>query len=623
MKIGLFLCACGGNISSRISLEDLEQRLSPMEDLQIFQHPFLCSPEGQDYFRKNLQGLSGVLVGACSPHLHQETFLRILREESLRPFRWLALREEVAWTSSSQATEKAERLLRAGVAALRRSPPPRVRTLRPVPAVLILGAGVAGLKAALRAAESGLKVFLVEREPFVGGKALYLDRLYPRLECTSCVVSPLISALEARPEIQIFTQARLLKVEGEAGDFRVEVETLPRYVDLERCNGCGRCLEVCPSRPPALLRDPPHPFPRAPVLRPQRCLFFQGKGCRRCEEACPRGAIHLRDTLHRHRLRVGGIIIATGFEPYPGERLAHLGYGRWPGITTLYEVEKALTAGKIPGGLDRLPQRIAVVHCAGSRDRSHLPYCSEVCCSFALKASLRLKETYPQAEILHFYQDLRLKGLPGEELYRRARKAGLRFVRGRVAEVSPVPYPGSSPGGLTVVAEDTLARRRLKWRADLVVLVPGFVPERGAKEVAALLGLCPDAYGFFEPREEKMAPVESLREGIWLAGACTGPRDLGSSVATAEAAALSAHLFLHQKSLVKELPEIVWDETRCALCYLCVELCPFGAIGPFKEGLQIDPETCRNCGLCVSACPSGALRGIGGVAKETWEELLR
>ncbi|WP_168719511.1 CoB--CoM heterodisulfide reductase iron-sulfur subunit A family protein [Thermosulfurimonas marina] len=621
MKIGLFLCECGGNISEKIHFETLVKRLSGLEDLKIFRHPFLCSPEGQSFFREKARGLSGVLVAACSPHLHQETFWHLIRKEAPQPLKWLALREEVAWTSGPEATEKAERLLKFFLRALRRSRPPALRTLKPMPHVLILGAGAAGIKAALRLNACGLEVSLVEREPFVGGKALYLDRLYPRLECASCVVSPLISALAARPEIRVFTQARLVKVEGEAGDFVVEVETLPRFVDLERCNGCGKCLEICP-RPGALERDPPHPFPQAPVLRPQACLHFQGKKCQLCQKACPKKAFLFREGPRRHTLRVGGLIVATGFQPYPGARLESLGYGRLPEVTTLYEVEKALSQGKAPGGQKR-PQRIAIVHCAGSREQGHLPYCSEVCCGFALKASLRLKELYPEAEITHFYQDLRLRGLAGEELYRRARRAGLRFVRGRVAEISPIPYPETSSRGVTVVAEDTLARRRLKWGADLVILVPGFVPERGAGEVAGLLGLCPDEYGFFEPREEKTAPVESFREGIWLAGACTGPKNLADSVATAEAAALAAFLFLRQESLVKEAPSIYWHENRCGFCQLCVELCPFAAIRPLEGQIKIDPGACRHCGLCVSACPSGALEGSEGSFTEDWRELWR
>ncbi len=603
----VFLCECGGNIGEVVDLSRLARELKGKE-LEILRHPFLCSPEGQDFLVRKSRRAKGVLVAACAPDLHEETFRRLLRAQGLERFRLVPIREEAAWTALSDPTAKALRLIRAGLAALKETRSPPAITLRPRPALLVIGGGAAGITAALKASEAGLTVYLLEREPFLGGKALYLDRLYPRLECASCVFSPRLSALARAERVEIFTRARLVRLSGLPGDFEAEIESQPRYVRLDRCHGCGRCLSVCPVEPPAIGWPVPHPVPKVPVINPFRCLRFKGQSCRKCEKVCPRGAIDFEDTWGRRTLRVGGVIVATGFRPYAAEKIFHYGYGRLPRVITLFDLEKAFSSGeKKPEIFKSPPERVTFVHCAGSRDRRHLPYCSEICCGLAVKASLRLKELYPRAEIYHFYQDLRLKDPEGEGLYHRARAMGIRFLRGRVAEVSEVPWSPEDEGRLLVLAEDTLLRRKMRLAVDLVVLVPGFVPELGAGELASLLGLCPGEAGFFEPRENKVDPAGTVRRGIWLAGACSGPRDLSETVASAEAAALEAVTFLSRPEILVEQSRVEWQETRCGRCYLCVEVCPFKALVPAEEGLRVLPELCSACGLCVSACPSGAL----------------
>ncbi len=606
-KWKIFLCECGGNIGEVVDLPRVTRELGERE-IEIFRHPFLCSPEGQAFFSRKARGAKGVLVGACAPDLHGETFRRLLREQGIGRLQLAPIREEAAWTALRNPTEKAIRLLRAGLAALKQIQSFPTRAVKPRPTLLIIGGGAAGITAALKASEVGLKVYLLEREPFLGGKALHLDRLYPRLECASCVFSPKLSSLLRAERVEILTRARLVGISGHPGDFEVEVECQPRYVRIEECHGCARCLSACPVDPPAINWPVPHPVPRVPVINPFRCLRFKGQSCRRCEKVCPRGAIYFEDTWSRRTLRVGGIIVATGFRPYPVEKVHYYGYGRLPEVITLFDLEKAFSSGTmLSESLPKPLERVAFVHCAGSRDRRHLPYCSEICCGLALKASLRLKELFPRAEIYHFYQDLRLKGSEGEGLYQRARARDIKFVRGRVAEVSEVPWSPEDEGRLLVLAEDTLIMRKIKLPVDLVVLVPGFVPELGARELAALLGLCPGEAGFFEPRENKVDPAETVRKGIWLAGACSGPKDLSETVASAEAAALEAANFLSRSEILVGYPQLEWQASSCGKCYLCVEVCPFQALVPAAEGLKVLPELCQACGLCVSACPSGAL----------------
>jgi len=619
--VKVFLCECGGNISGAVDLYRVSEALRKM-GLRVWRYAFLCSPEGQAFFRDKVRGAGGVVVGACAPDLHGETFRALAREAGAGRVVLVGIREEAAWTEPVDPTDKALRLLKAGWAELREAPHEEFRRITLVRSLLVLGGGAAGITAALKASEHGLKVYLIEREPFLGGKALYVDRLYPRLECASCVLSPRLSAVARAEGVEILTQARVIGVSGFPGDFEVEVEVRPRYVRLDRCNGCGRCLSACPLDPPAVDWPVPHPVPRVPVINPFRCLRFQDQSCRRCERICPRQAMDFEEGWRRLALRVGGIIVATGFRPYPVEKVTHYGYRRLPGVLTLFDLEKAFSRGEKGWWEGREPPRRAVfVHCAGSRDRRHLPYCSEICCGLALKTSLRLKEVFPDLEIWHFYQDLRLKGSEGEALWHRARRQGIRFVRGRVADLSEVPWRPEEEGRLIVEAENTLTLQRLRLAVDLAVLVPGFVPELGAGELSALLGLCPGETGFFEAREPKTQPAGTVREGIWLAGACAGPRDLSETVASAEAAAMEAVSFLRRGEILLPRPRLEYNAIRCGRCFLCVEVCPFRALAPGSEGVRVVEEWCRGCGICVGACPSGALR-LPGDGKSRVEAVL-
>ncbi|MBX6424030.1 CoB--CoM heterodisulfide reductase iron-sulfur subunit A family protein [Thermosulfurimonas sp. F29] len=612
MKLAkIFVCECGGNISEIVDLSYLERTFRE-EGLPVLRHPFLCSPEGQSLLRQEARNCPAILVGACSPDLHGETFQRILREIGVKRFHIVALREEVAWSTIGNPTEKALKLLRAGWRVLREMEEIPRYILKPVPVLLIIGGGAAGITSALKASEAGLEVVLVEREPFLGGKTLYVDRLYPRLECASCVFSPLLSAIARARGVKIYTQARILNLSGFAGNFEVDLEIRPRYVQMDRCNGCGKCIEACPLDPPAINWPVPHPVPRVPVINPFRCLRFKNHHCRRCERTCASKAVNFEEGWSRRTVRAGGIIVATGFRPYPVERIAHYGYKRLDGVFTLFDLEKKFCVGEspLPTG-SKPPRRAAFVHCAGSRDRYHLPYCSEICCGLALKLSLRLKEIFPGLEIWHFYQDLRLKGPEGESLWREALSRGIRFVRGRVADISEVPWHPDQKGGLTIEVEDTLALKKLRLDMDIVVLVPGFMPELGAGELAALLGLCMGESGFFEAREPKTHPAETVRQGIWLAGACAGPRDLSETIASAEAAALEAIRFLTQPEISLTPFRLKVEESLCGGCYLCLESCPFKALAPGPQGLRILHQLCTGCGICVSACPSGALHLSG------------
>ena len=413
--------------------------------------------------------------------------------------------------------------------------------------VLIIGGGIAGMTAALDLAYEGLKVHLVERGPSLGGQAaLFGCKATDQCsKCSVCLVAEKLRAFEGHPGIALMTCSEVEEVSGRAGNFNVRMVQHPRWVDPDRCTACGLCAEVCPLEPPAIALPFLEAVPRAYTVDPKRCLRVGGKDCTRCEDQCPSEAISFDEARQEIRLDVGAIVVATGFSPFDAKTKPELGYGRYPNVVTGLDMERGMgSEGSIALLSEETPARkVAFVQCVGSRDeRIGNGYCSRVCCKYAIRMAKLLQYQQPELDTTMFYMDLQTAGKGFGEFYE-ACKDAIRFIRGMPVEVSEV-----SPGTLGVRYEDLSEGKVAEEDYDLVVLSVGMAPQKDTPDLARILDINLGEYGFFEARD----PLETTRthtEGIFLAGACQGPKDIPRSIAHAAQAAVEVTEFLEAKSL--------------------------------------------------------------------------
>jgi heterodisulfide reductase subunit A len=632
--VGVYVCHCGSNIAGVIDVKELAAYAGGLPGVTVArEYKYMCSDPGQELIKQDIRdlGLGRIVVAACSPCLHEKTFRRATEEGRLNPFyfQMVNLREHDTWVHADKAaaTEKAKDLVRA---AVRRVQLHRALERRQVPIhpdVLVVGGGIAGIHAALTLANAGKKVYLVEREPTIGGHMAQFDKTFPTLDCAACILTPKMTAVKATPNIILWTYAEVAGIEGYVGNFRVKVKRKPRYIVEELCVGCQECVEACVYKQAKVpdefnlglgKRKPIYlPFPQAVpqlvVIDPETCIEFKSGKCKKtCVEACgDRRAIDFQQQERIEEIEVGTIILATGFQPFDPRRIPYYGYGVYPGVYTALEVERLVNAAGPTGGEVRLrdgrkPQTIGIIHCVGSRDENTHRYCSRVCCMYSLKLAHLLKEK-TDAEVYNFYIDIRAPGKAFEEFYNRVAEEGTHFIRGKVADVYPEP---NGSGRLVLQAEDTLLGLVRRIPVDMVVLATGLEARADAQEVRRLFNITCSTEGFFLERHPKLAPVNTFTDGIFLAGCCQGPKDIPDTVAQAGAAAAEA-LALVDAQFVELEPNTAYVlEEECSGCKTCVPLCPYSAIIFLEEKkkAEINEVLCKGCGVCVAACPSGSIR---------------
>jgi heterodisulfide reductase subunit A len=435
------------------------------------------------------------------------------------------------------------------------------------PAALVIGGGIAGIQAALDIADAGYPVHLVEQEPSVGGRMSQLDKTFPTLDCSSCILTPKMVDVGNHPNIDLMTYSEVETVEGEVGDFRVRVRKKPRYVDIDVCTGCGSCAEACRmkgrvtsgfdegiAKRSAIYVPFPQAVPLKYTIDPTACLFLTRGKCGKtflCKDACPAEAIDFEQEEEFLDLEVGAIIVATGFDLMDPTLKPEFGYGVYPEVMTGIEFERLSSAsgptmGKISIN-DKEPKDVVFIKCVGSRDpHTGVPYCSRVCCMYTAKHAHLVRDKLPEANITVFYMDVRAFGKGYEEFYDRVKHEQVVYRRGEPAEI----YRRGER--LVVLAEDTLLGKPIEVEADLVVLATAVVPRTDAEDVAELVGLECSPDGFFQEEHVKFHPTETDAAGIYLAGCCQGPKDIPDVVAQAKAAAASALVALRQQEVQKE-----------------------------------------------------------------------
>lgn len=632
MKTGVYFCNCGTNIADKIDPERVRERLGSDEISYFKTSPFLCSEEGKRFLEEDLKAErpDRIVITACSPREHEGTFRRVMEQAGLNPYlmQMVNLREQVAWVTGDpeQAVVKSCRAIEAALSRVRLHETLETTELTVSPAVLILGAGPAGLKAAVTLAEAGRRVVLVEKSPAIGGLPVLFEELFPDLECGPCMLEPLLGEVlhgEHAERIELFTMSELSEVAGFFGNFLVKIRRRPRYLDQESCIGCGECVEACPAAGPNPVncgmdekKAIAFPFagalPSLPRLDPALCTrFTEGSDCTLCAAACPvgEGVILFDDREEIVERQVGAVILATGSSLYDLAPLENLGYGRFPEVKTAWEFERLLsssgpTGGEILTADGTPPASVVIVHCAGSLEDDHTPYCSGICCRYALKFNRMLEAKLPQAAVHHLYREMVAQGKEAAHLYRVAREnPKATFLRyERLADLSVE----GGPGGRRVMAGDAVID------AELVVLCPAVVPGEDAAGLSGLLDVGLDRFGFFEQLHPGMDPARSKLRGVYLAGSCRGPADVQSAVSGGAAAAgcILSELAEGRKLRLDPLYASV-DGERCSGCRICGKLCPYRAVSFDEEAgaSKVNAVLCHGCGTCVAACPAGAIKG--------------
>ena len=628
-RIGLYICHCGHNIAGVISPEALAEAARGLPGVAVCRdHLYSCSEAGQRDITNDIKqfGLNRMVVAACSPKLHEPTFRRLLAENGINPYllEIVNIREHCTWVHVQEpeaATVKALELIRMGLAKVRDAVPLAERQVPMTRAALVIGGGPAGLRAALDIAHAGIPVTLVERAPVLGGMANRIYKTFPQGQSSVSLINPMMAAATLNPGITVLTDSTVTEVGGHLGNYRVAVtQARPRVT--EACDLCGECAAVCPVQVPDD-REPGR-GPRAAIYRPSPTAFparyvVDGLHCDRCGlcvPACPRQAIILEaEGEIGPALEVGSIVVATGFEPFTPAGSRYEAWAAQPQVITTVELERRLdpqgpTGGRVlADGAAAEPQDIAFVLCVGSREAEGNRYCSRVCCPTALKQALELKARLPQARIRIYYRDIRTVKKEWEALYTRAREAGIGFMRAKVRDIRP-----GEGGRVVIEADQDLGQWVSADRVDLAVLAVGMTPgdTAGLREVMKL-PVGPD--GFFLEAHLKLRPLETVLDGIYLAGACQGPKDLAESITQGSGAAgkilgLMAHDTVTLDGIICEV-----DPEKCIGCERCYKECPFQAVEMLGEGkarkARIIEAACKGCGVCAGACPSGAVIARG------------
>jgi len=639
-RIGVYVCHCGSNIAGVVDVQQVAEwaaaRLKHRGVVIGRDYKFMCSSLGQELIEKDIKELklTRVVVAACSPHLHEKTFRTACERAGLNPFlcELVSIREQVSWvhTDKVAATSKAKAVVSGGIERVIRHEPLTPLTVPIHPATMVVGGGIAGIQSALEIANAGYHVYLIEREPSIGGHMAQFDKTFPTLDCAACILTPRMVEVGTHPNITLMTYSNVEKVEGYVGNFSVTVRKKARMVKTELCTGCGICQEKCPNKVvdeiyeaglgyrKAVYTPFAQAVPKYPVIDVENCTFFEKGTCKACEKFCPTNAIDFKQEDEILHLDVGNIILATGYDIFDARRVSNYGYGRLANVFTSLEIERLTNAAGPTNGQIVLrdgkttPKAVGVVHCVGSRDRNFNNYCSVICCMQSLKFAHLVHER-TGAIVYNFYIDMRTPFKDYDEFYQRVMEEGTLFVRGKVAEVTDAARLPGEEGKLIIQCEDTLAGKQRRIPVDMVILSVGLEPRKDAKETAKQFGISCSANGWFTERHPKLDPCATMTEGIYIAGCAQGPKDIPATVAQGAAAAARVLGKIQMKEIALEPVRATIHEEHCSGCRICNGLCPFNAILYHEDTMvsEINPALCQGCGTCVAACPAGAITGTG------------
>jgi len=642
-KIGVFVCHCGTNIAATVDVKAVAEALGHEPSVVLSaEYQYMCSESGQNLIKDAIKehGLTGIVVCSCSPRMHEATFRKTATAAGLNPYmvEIANIREQCSWIHKNveEATEKAIILGRAAIAKVLLNAPLTAGESPVVKRALVIGGGIAGIQTALDIAEAGYEVDIVEKNPTIGGKMTQIDKTFPTLDCAACILTPKMVDCAQHEKIKIYSYSEVEAVSGFVGNFSVKIKKKARYVDEVKCTGCGLCTEKCP------VKKVPNEFnlgmdnrraiyipfaqavPKIATIDPDHCNMLKNGKCGVCAKVCTAGAIDYKqqDTIIEEKY--GAIVVATGFNPIKIDKYDEYAYSQSKDVITSLEFERLTNAaGPTSGTLLRPsdgkhPHTIVFVQCVGSRctPEKGKTYCSKICCMYTAKHAMLTREKYPDTDVYVFYIDVRTPGKNFDEFYRRAvEDYGVHYIKGAVGKVSP-----RADGTLDVQASDLIMNEQLHIKADLVVLAAAIEPDESARPLATMLTASMDTNDFFTEAHAKLRPVESPTAGIFLSGACQGPKDIPETVSQASACAVKVVGLLAKDKLTCNPCVAHSDEAMCNGCSQCADVCPYGAISYSEKEFRmpdrttrmrrvayVNPAVCQGCGACTVTCPSGAM----------------
>lgn len=652
MKIGVFVCHCGENIGRTVDCAAVSKACADFPGVVLSQdYKYMCSDPGQNLIKQAIRemNLDAVVVGSCSPHMHEKTFRKACSDAGLNPFmvEIANLREHCSWIHDDvkEATKKAIDLMRLSVERVKFNEPLETIKVPVTKRALVIGGGISGIQAALDVAGAGYQVILVEKEPSIGGHMSQLSETFPTLDCSQCILTPRMVEVYQHKNIKLMSYSEVENVEGFIGNFKVTIRKKARYVIDELCTGCGDCVQKCPIKKKALSEFEENltvrpamyvPFPQAvpniPVIDKSVCTYFKTGKCEMCKKTCGRGAVDFNQQDTFITEDVGAIIVATGYKLYtidkkPSDSIykgyGEYGYGEYKDVINGLQFERIASAsGPTSGEIQRpsdkkVPKKIVFIQCVGSRDEAKgISYCSKICCMYTAKHAMLYKHKVHDGEAYVFYMDIRSNGKNYDEFVRRAiEEDHVKYIRGRVSRIF------EQDGKYIVKGEDTIAGVPVVIDADMVVLATAMIPQKEAPKLSQMLGVAYDKHGFMQEVHPKLRPVETSTGGVFLAGACHSPRDIPDCVAMGSAAAAKTMVLFGSDMLEREPVIAKVNENTCAGCLYCQKVCAYNAIEKkeirnrqgklVKVVAFVNSGLCQGCGTCNATCPSKSVELIG------------
>ncbi|MFI3208640.1 MAG: CoB--CoM heterodisulfide reductase iron-sulfur subunit A family protein [Eubacteriales bacterium] len=641
-RIGVFVCHCGSNIAGTVDVTKVTEmaKLEPGV-VHAEEYQYMCSEAGQAKILTAVKenDLTGIVVCSCSPRMHEATFRKAAAKAGVNPFmvEIANIREHCSWIHKDmeEGTEKAVILARAAIAKVMLNAPLQSGESKVVKRALVIGGGIAGIQSALDIAEAGYKVDIVERTPSIGGRMSQVDKTFPTLDCSACILTPKMVDAASHENITIHTYSEIENVSGFVGDFQVDIRKKARRVNMDKCTGCGACMEKCPMKRtpsefnrglnnrPAIYTPFAQAIPNVPVIDPSACIKLKTGKCGLCATVCQAGAIEYDQQDEIITENYGAIVVATGFNTINLDKYDEYAYNQSLDVITSLELERIMNAaGPTHGHLERIsdgkaPKNMVFIQCVGSRcsDDRGKSYCSKICCMYTAKHAMLIRDKYPDVNVHVFYIDVRTPGKNFDEFYRRAvEEYGVDYIKGQVGKVLPQPN-----GQLLVQGVDLLDNKQIVMEADMVVLATAIEPESEVRRIATMLTASIDTNNFLTEAHPKLRPVESPTAGIFLSGVCQGPKDIPETVAQASAAAVKAVGLLTKNKLTTNPCTAKSDELRCNGCSVCTNVCPYGAISYEEKEINdhgvretrriavVNNALCQGCGACTVACPSGCM----------------